>query len=71
MDKERTFTQEIVSKLGSPREALAFEDLILPGALLALAAAWLVLEYGLGRFLARLLRRNRSRVQQPPERSDA
>jgi hypothetical protein len=70
MNEERTLTQEIVTKLGSPREALAFEDLILLGVLLALVAAWLATEYGLGRLLARLLRPNRSRVQPPPERPD-
>ena len=64
-----TFTKETVSKLGTPKEPLGLDGMVVIAMLLALAGAWLALEYGIGRLFLRLFRPTRTKPQGQRKRS--
>ena len=64
MSNERSFTEIIVSKLGTPHEPWGFGDFLVLGALLLAMTTWFMLEYGFPRLLAQLWRLTQPDAQQ-------
>ena len=61
-----TIIEVIISQLGTPPQPLEVTDLLFLGGLVAAALAWAMLEYGLGRALARAWRHLQSERGQKP-----
>jgi hypothetical protein len=59
MSDGRSFAEIIVSQLGKPKEPFGLEEFLVLLVLLLGVAAWIMLEYGLGRLFARLWRLTR------------
>ena len=55
MRHELTFTEMLVSKLGTPLEPFGLDAFLVLSVFLAAAAAYFALEYGAGRFLVRAI----------------
>jgi hypothetical protein len=56
MSDKRSFAEIIVSQLGKPKEPFGVEEFLVLLVILLGAAAYLMLEYRLGRLVARLWR---------------
>ena len=64
-----TFTEILVSKLGTPKEPFGLDDVLFLSLIFAAAAAYFALEYGAARLISRFFQAVRAsyhRAQEPP-----
>jgi hypothetical protein len=69
--REPTMTEIIVSQLGTSKEPFALVDVLLVAVLLAAGAAYMAIELGFARLIARLLGRARGKAQRGEKQQGA
>jgi len=63
MARQMSFTDTIVSELGTPREPFGLDDALVIAVLLAAVAAYFAIEWALGQLIVRLLKGVGERTQ--------